>query len=166
MFRTFSAIVLLICLAHVAPAAAVPETIRFNEHVRPILATCFYCHGPDEKHREAGLRLDVRESALADRDGIRAIVAGKPDESDLIVRVCSSDKDEVMPPPKAKKPLLQQHEIAILRRWIEQGAEYDGHWAFQPLSEAKPPTVKDATWPRTPVDNFILARLEHEGIKP
>src|SRR5262245_31445114 len=86
-----------------AGAADLPEKVRFNEHVRPILATCFYCHGPDEKHRDAGLRLDVRDIAIAERDGVRAIVPGKPDESDLIIRVSSTDKDEQMPPPKGKK---------------------------------------------------------------
>jgi uncharacterized protein DUF1553/uncharacterized protein DUF1549/cytochrome c len=119
--------------------AADSDKVHFNKDVRPILATCFYCHGPDEKHREAKLRLDVRESAVAERDGVRAIVPGKPDESEMIKRVSSTDQDDVMPPPKAKKPLLTKGEIAILRRWIEQGAEYEGHWAFQPLSGAAPP---------------------------
>jgi hypothetical protein len=146
--------------------AADSAKVRFNEQVRPILATCFSCHGPDEKHREAGLRLDVRESAVAEHDGIRAIVPGKPDESDLITRVVSTDKDELMPPPKSKKPLLRKDEIAILRRWIEQGAEYEGHWAFQPLRDEAPPAVKAVKWCRTPIDNFILARLEREGIEP
>lgn len=165
---TFGVLAALIelAMARSGVAAAAPEKVRFNEHVRPILATCFYCHGPDEKTRDAGLRLDVREIAIADRDGIRAIVPGKPDESDLIIRVSSTDKDEVMPPPKGKKPLLRKDEIAILRRWIEQGAEYEGHWSFQPLGETAPPTVKDAKWVRTPIDNFILARLEREGIAP
>jgi hypothetical protein len=149
-----------------ALAGAVPEKVRFNEHVRPILATCFYCHGPDEKTRDAGLRLDVREIAIGERDGIRAIVPGKPDESDLIIRVSSTDRDEVMPPPKGKKPLLRKDEIAILRRWIEQGAEYEGHWSYQQLSESAPPAVKDAKWGRTSIDTFILARLEQEGIAP
>ena len=79
-------------------AAPVPDKVRFNAHIRPLLSNCFYCHGPDEKHREAGLRLDVRESAIAERDGVRAIVPGKPDESDLLLRVISDDKDDVMPP--------------------------------------------------------------------
>jgi hypothetical protein len=142
--------------------AAVPEKVRFNEQVRPILSTCFFCHGPDEKHREAKLRLDVRESAVAKG----AIVPGKPDESELLARVISQDADDVMPPPKAKKPLLTKDEIAVLRRWIEQGAEYEGHWAFQPLRDEAPPAVKDTKWCRTPVDHFIIARLEREGIAP
>ncbi|MGV3664161.1 MAG: PSD1 and planctomycete cytochrome C domain-containing protein [Prosthecobacter sp.] len=137
-----------------------PEKVRFNEHVRPILSTCFYCHGPDEEHRAAKLRLDVRDSAV--KKG--AIVPGKPDESELLARVLSQDPDDVMPPPKVKKPLLTADEVAILRRWIEQGAEYEGHWAFQPLRNDVPPTVKDTKWCATPVDNFIHARLEQEGV--
>lgn len=172
--------------------AAESDKVRFNEQVRPILATCFYCHGPDEKHREAGLRLDVRESAIRDNDGIRAIVPGKPDESDLIIRVSSTDEDEVMPPPKGKKPLLRKDEIAVLRKWIEQGAEYEGHWSYQPLSEAPPPSVEERrsqiagwerrepvigaqlrakqsfleNWARNPIDQFILERLLREGVVP
>ncbi|MHA3775557.1 PSD1 and planctomycete cytochrome C domain-containing protein [Verrucomicrobiota bacterium sgz303538] len=147
--------------------AGVPEKIRYNEHVRPILSnTCFYCHGPDEKHREAHLRLDTRDGATADNDGVRAIVPGKPEDSELLLRVLSHDKDEVMPPPKSKKPLLTEGDIAILRKWIEQGAEYEAHWAFLPLSEVAPPTVTDDAWVKNPIDRFILARIEREGIKP
>src|SRR5439155_18327030 len=84
--------------------AAVPEKPRFNRDIRPILSNnCFFCHGPDEKKREAKLRLDERASATADHDGVRAIVPGKPDESELLARMLSQDRDEVMPPPKSKK---------------------------------------------------------------
>ncbi len=153
----------LLLLSAVAPLLAEPpEKVRFNEHVRPILSTCFYCHGPDEEHRAAKLRLDARDSAV--KNG--AVVPGKPDESELITRVLSQDPDAVMPPPKVKKPLLTAGEVAVLRRWIEQGAEYEGHWAFQPLRNDAPPGVKDTRWCSTPVDNFILAKLEHEGIAP
>ncbi|HEY1049083.1 MAG TPA: DUF1549 domain-containing protein, partial [Prosthecobacter sp.] len=153
----------LLLLSAVAPLLAEPpEKVRFNEHVRPILSTCFYCHGPDEEHRAAKLRLDARDSAV--KNG--AVVPGKPDESELITRVLSQDPDAVMPPPKVKKPLLTAGEVAVLRRWIEQGAEYEGHWAFQPLRNDTLPVVKDAKWCATPVDNFILSKLEHEGIAP
>lgn len=146
--------------------AAEPAKVSFNKDVRPILATCFYCHGPDEKHREAGLRLDLREAALAVHDGVRAIVPGKPEESELLKRVVSEDADDVMPPPKAKKKLLTKAEVSVLRRWMEQGAEYEGHWAFQPLRKEAPPPVKDSAWCRTPVDSFVLSRLEPEGMAP
>ena len=91
---------------------------------------------------------------------------GKPDESTLIKRVTSTDPDEQMPPPASKKPHLTDEQIAILRRWIEQGAEYEGHWAFLPLANAQPPAVKNEAWVDNPIDRFILARLEQEGIAP
>lgn len=145
--------------------AAVPDKVLFNQHVRPILSgNCFYCHGPDPKHREADLRLDQRETATADLGGYAAIVPGKPDESALIKRVRSTDPDEQMPPPASKKPHLTDEQIVILRRWIEQGAEYEGHWAFLPLSNPQPPAVKNEAWIVNPIDRFILARLEQEGI--
>ncbi len=149
-------------------ASTVPEgtTIRFNDHVRPILSTCFYCHGPDEKHREAGLRLDVREDAVANRDGVHAILPGKPDQSELLTRILTHDPDDVMPPPEAKKPALTKNEIDILRRWIEQGAPYEGHWAFQPLRQTVPPATQDEIWSQNGIDRFILSRLESENITP
>jgi hypothetical protein len=148
-------------------AAAVPEKIRFNRDVRPILSgNCFYCHGPDPKHREADLRLDNREGATADLGGYAAIIPGKPDESTLIKRVTSKDPDEHMPPPASKKPHLTDEQIAVLRRWIEQGAEYEGHWAFLPLANAQPPAVKNEAWISNPIDRFILARLEQERLAP
>lgn len=150
-----------------AASGAVPDKPGYNRDIRPILSNnCFYCHGPDEKKREAKLRLDVRDNALAEHDSGHAIVPGKPDESELLKRILSHDKDEVMPPPKAKKPPLTEEQIATLRRWIEQGAPYEGHWAFLPLNSAPPPAVKDRTWVRNPIDQYILARLESEGIRP
>jgi hypothetical protein len=154
-------------LAVGSAGAAIPEKVRFNQHVRPILSgNCFYCHGPDPKHREADLRLDTREGAMADLGGYAAIVPGKPDESALVARVSSTDPDEFMPPPASKKPHLTGEQIAILRRWIEQGAEYEGHWAFLPLQSAEPPAVRNESWVQNPIDRFVLARLEAEGITP
>ncbi len=166
--KIFRWLAFAVCSALTATAsAAIPEKVRFNQHVRPILSgNCFYCHGPDPKHREADLRLDNREGATADLGGYAAIVPGKPDESTLIKRVSSKDPDEHMPPPASKKPHLTDEQIGILRRWIEQGAEYEGHWAFLPLANVQPPSVKNAAWAVNPVDRFILARLEQEGISP
>ncbi len=147
--------------------AEVPEKVSFNQHVRPILSgNCFYCHGPDPKHREADLRLDIREGAIADLGGYAAIVPGKPDQSTLLKRVTSTDPDEQMPPPASKKPHLTEEQIGILRRWIEQGAEYEGHWAFLPLVPVLPPAVKQESWIQNPIDRFILSRLEQDGIRP
>ncbi len=161
LLRTFLA------LALSAPLAVAEEKVRFNEHIRPILSDkCFYCHGPDEKKREGGRRLDTREGALADHDGIRAIVPGKPEQSDLYLRISSQDKGEIMPTPKSKKTPLTEAEIALVRRWIEQGAEYEAHWAFLPLAQVAPPTVKNTAWKKNAIDAFILARLERDGLAP
>jgi hypothetical protein len=152
-------------LAFIATATAA-ERVSFNRDVRPILSNCFSCHGPDEKKREAELRLDDRVSALKEREGFRAIVPGKPDESELLTRVLSQDKEEMMPPPKSKKPRLSEAQANVLRRWIEQGAEYEGHWAFLPLRNESLPKVRDASRTRNPIDSFILSRLEKEGLSP
>ncbi len=154
-------------LLAVSTAAEAAERLRFNRDVRPILSgNCFFCHGPDEKKREADRRLDVREGALAEIDGVRAVVPGKPDASELMTRVLSHDKDEQMPPPKSKKAPLTPEQIATLRRWIAEGAEYEGHWAFLPLAAAPPPAVKGGAWVKNGIDQFILSRLEKEGIAP
>ncbi|HEV7401723.1 MAG TPA: PSD1 and planctomycete cytochrome C domain-containing protein [Chthoniobacteraceae bacterium] len=172
--------------------AAVPETVGFNEHIRPILSnTCFFCHGPDEKHRDGKRRLDLREEAIVDHDGVRAIVPGDPDKSELMLRILSHDPEEQMPPPKSKRPALTADEIATFRKWIAQGAKYEGHWAFQPLRTAPPPNADCGSriaewekrepargaelrkqqpflenWARNPIDQFILDRLLREGIAP
>ena len=134
----------------------------FNRDVRPILAArCFKCHGPDDKARKAGLRLDRREDALK----AGAFVPGKPDESSLVKRIHSGDPDEVMPPPAIKNPLTIR-EKQILRAWVAGGAKYDQHWAFVAPRKSPLPVVKNAAWVRNPIDNFVLARLEREGLTP
>jgi uncharacterized protein DUF1553/uncharacterized protein DUF1549/cytochrome c len=146
---------------------AAAQEAQFNRDIRPLLSDrCFYCHGPDEKNRKAGLRLDTFEGATKDRGGYRAIAPGKPEESELLRRVRSHDPGEMMPPPSAKKPAITPQEAELLRRWIESGAKYQGHWAFQPLATAPPPKVKNTKWARNGIDRFILARLEREGIAP
>lgn len=140
------------------------DEIRFNRDVRPILSdNCFYCHGPDEKTQEADLRLDTFEGATRDLGGYAAIVPGKPDESELIFRV--HDKEDIMPPESSKR-ILTDTQKGVLRRWIEQGAEYEPHWAFVALEGEGVPEVKQSDWPRNGIDNFILARLESEDIQP
>jgi hypothetical protein len=153
--------------AESAAPANRPERVEYNRDVRPILSqNCFFCHGPDEKHREAELRLDLRDAAITGLQGHAAIVPGKPDESMLLRRIGSTDADERMPPPQSKKPRLTDADAAILERWIAEGAEYEGHWAFLPLAPAAPPQVQTPAWPRNPIDRFILARLEREGLNP
>ena len=166
MFSVSSIIALGPLLVFATVAEAV-EKVRFNRDVRPILSgNCFFCHGPDEKKREGHRRLDTREGALAENDGVRAVVPGQPDASELLARVLSHDKDELMPPPKSKKPPLTAAQIATLRQWIAEGAEYEGHWAFLPLSDAPPPAVKGKAWVKNGIDNFILAKLESENLVP
>jgi hypothetical protein len=146
------------------------QEVQFNRDIRPLLSDrCFYCHGPDEKNRKAGLRLDTFEGATKDRGGYRAVTPGKPDESELLRRVTAQDVNEAMPPQSAKKPAVTPQEAELLRRWIAQGAKYEGHWAFQALrqgAQAAPPPVKNERWVRNEIDRFILARLEREGITP
>ena len=113
-------------------ALAAEAGLDFNRDVRPILSDrCFSCHGPDAEDRQAGLRLDLRDAAIAELDsGTTAVVPGDPVKSEIIARITSTDPDVVMPPPRVNKPITPQ-EAEILRRWITQGAEYRGHWAFE-----------------------------------
>ncbi len=138
------------------------DKVRFNRDVRPILSdTCFHCHGPDEKERKGDLRLDVRAEALKPaKSGALAIVPGKPDESEIINRIVSKDTDEVMPPRKLHKDLTAEQR-EVLRNWVAQGAEYEGHWAFQKPLRAVP-SVKT----QNPVDGFIREKLESVGLRP
>jgi hypothetical protein len=148
-------------------ALAAGDPPDYAREVRPILARhCFKCHGPDERARKGGLRLDSFEGAVAKlKSGARAVVPGKPAESELLKRVSSADPDEVMPPPDAKNP-LPAGAADVLRRWIAAGAEYKPHWSFVPPKAAALPDVKDSAWVRNPIDRFVLARLEREGLKP
>jgi hypothetical protein len=147
-------------------ALAVPfaraEKLNFNRDVRPILSdACFHCHGPDEKERKGGLRLDVRDAALKGGDSGPAIIPGKPDESELVKRMLlAHDDEDLMPPKKMKKP-LKPDQIALLKRWVAEGAEYQGHWAFiKPERPAVPPGAAN------PIDAFILKKLAESGLKP
>ena len=150
-----------------ADALAGSKTVSFNRDIRPILADkCFKCHGPDAGERKGKLRLDnARAAAAPAASGSVAIVAGKLDESELYQRITSTDPDERMPPPKSGKS-LSAAEVGKLKTWIEEGAEYQGHWAFLAPQRPPLPSVKNEAWCRTPIDRFVLARLEAEGLKP
>ena len=152
--------------ACLAAAAEAPVT-DYNRDIRPILSKhCFACHGSDDAHRKAGLRLDRRAAALAPLEsGTVAIVPGKIDDSELYERVASDDEAARMP-PKSVGPRLKDEEVALLKRWIEQGAAYAEHWAFVKPQLPAIPEVADRVWPKNPVDGFILARLERAGLKP
>ncbi|WP_425616083.1 DUF1553 domain-containing protein [Anatilimnocola sp. NA78] len=140
--------------------------ILFNRDVRPILSdSCFPCHGPDEKNRQAELRLDQPESALLAREGRRAIVPGSARASEVFRRITTSDAAERMPPPDSGHALSAQ-QIDLLRRWIEAGAKWERHWSLIPPQRPPLPTVKQSEWPAQAVDTFVLARLEKEKLTP
>lgn len=150
-----------------SPDRPAPGSIRFNRDIRPILSDkCFQCHGPDATQRKAKLRLDSAQAALAPAaSGSPAIVPGKSDESELYRRLISSDHDERMPPAKTGKPLTAA-EIQKLKTWVDEGANYEAHWAFIPPVRPQLPRVHHEQWVRNPIDQFILARLEKEGLSP
>jgi Protein of unknown function (DUF1553)/Protein of unknown function (DUF1549)/Planctomycete cytochrome C len=141
--------------------------VNFAREVRPILSDhCFACHGPDDKARKAGLRLDTKEGAFAKlKSGSLAVVPGKPEESELIDRIESDDPDLHMPPKKSGKPLTAD-QVANLRRWVEQGGAWSTHWSFETPRKPALPSVKNAGWAVNEIDRFILARLEAEGLSP
>ena len=160
-----SSLLLLLATAAIAADLPLPAKIEFNRDVRPLLAeNCFKCHGFDQKHREGKRRLDTREGALAENDGVRAVVPGKLQESEVHLRLHSTDKDEQMPPPDSGKK-LNARQIAILDRWIEQGAEYQPHWAYAPLARPAVPAVSEPGFGRNPIDAFVLARQRELGLK-
>ncbi len=145
------------------PAAKGPTGIDFNREIRPLLSdNCFQCHGPDEKQRMAKLRFDTKEGAFA-KAGV--IVAGAAANSRLFKRISSTDPATVMPPPQSGHKLTEQ-QIATLKRWIDEGAQWNEHWAFVAPKRPELPAVKQTAWPRNPLDHFILAKLEKEGLKP
>ncbi|HZT80192.1 MAG TPA: PSD1 and planctomycete cytochrome C domain-containing protein [Gemmataceae bacterium] len=150
------------------PAPARPA-IDFNRQIRPILSeNCFACHGPDEKARKAKLRLDTKEGLLREvRSGLgRVVEPGKSAASDLIQRVTADEPHRLMPPPKSGKKPLKPEQVALLKEWIDQGAPWSSHWAFLPPKRPPLPKVADRQWVREPLDAFILARLEAEGLRP
>ena len=150
-----------------APLAAAEKKIDFSREIRPILSNnCFKCHGPDEKERQGGLRLDKQEGAVAELpSGAKAIVAGQSAASSLVERITTADADAKMPPPATGKT-LKPAEIEKLKRWIDEGAEYRGHWSFLPPVRGELPSTKHEPLVRTPIDRFLLARLEAEGLEP
>ena len=153
-------------LVGLSAAEPVAGKVDFNRDIRPILSdVCFHCHGPDENQREADLRLDNKTGAFAKRDGSTTIVPGKPGSSELIRRITSTDPDERMPPADADRKLNPQ-QIELFRRWIAQGAEWKQHWSFVAPKRQPLPTVKNKSWIANPVDAYILARLEREGLSP
>ena len=142
------------------------DRIEFNRDVRPILSSaCFTCHGPDASQRKADLRLDHREAVFSERDGKPVLVPGDPLHSQLFVRITSTDPDQRMPPPDSGHS-LNTGQVELLRRWIEQGAEWQTHWSFLPPQNPSVPRLDDAGWARNPIDYFILQRMKNAGLDP
>ena len=144
-----------------------PAPVDFNREVRPILSEhCYTCHGPDENKRKAGLRLDTQEGAFKElKSGNHALVSGNLTNSTLVERIVTTDEEEIMPPPKHNKP-LKPEQIALLKRWVQEGAQWQKHWSFIPPERPQFPSVKNQKWPRNAIDHFTLARLEKENLKP
>lgn len=143
-----------------------PRRVQYAHEIQPILsANCFLCHGPDARKRKAGLRLDLPEAATAPADsGERAIVPGNVEASELIVRILATDGSRM--PPRKSQHTLSESEKLLLKRWVAEGAEYQKHWAFLPPQRPSLPLVTNKGWVRNPIDAFLLARLEAEGLQP
>lgn len=138
---------------NLSAAPAVRKGLDFNRDIRPILSdNCFSCHGPDAKHRMANLRLDTREGVLG--------------KAQAIVERVSHANAAMRMPPAASGRTLNDKQVALIRKWVQDGAQWEQHWAYVPPKRAEPPAVQLKSWPRNPIDNFVLARLEQEGLKP
>ncbi|MCY4157983.1 MAG: DUF1553 domain-containing protein [Bacteroidetes bacterium] len=145
-----------------------PERVDYNFHIQPLLSDrCYACHGPDDNAREANLSLHTEEGALTEEleSGGHAIVPKRPGRSEVIRRITSGDPETIMPPPESNLS-LSDYEIALIKRWIKQGAEWKPHWAFIPPTLPSLPPVNDVTWLNNDIDHFILARIEREGLTP
>lgn len=158
---------LLLCaLAANLPAAE--AKLRFNRDIRPIMSdTCFHCHGPDKNSRKGGLRLDIREEALKPgKSGAVPIVPGKPEDSEIITRLFTTDAEDLMPPEEAHKELTSQQKETF-KRWVAEGAEYEAHWSYTPLVKPAQPQIADTRFIiRNPLDSFIAEKLLEKGIAP
>jgi hypothetical protein len=149
---------------------SLPEVVSYNYHIRPILSDkCFVCHGPDANKRKANFRLDIEDSAFAplkETKGALAIVRGKPEQSELFKRITSKDPSYLMPSPESHLAVLNDHEIALIEKWIKQGAKYEKHWAFAAPQKAPLPKVENKEWCKNEIDFFVASKLESQNLKP
>src|SRR5262245_30589750 len=144
---------------------AADKPVDFNRDVRPILSdNCFACHGPDEQHRMANLRLDTEEGLFANRGIYQIVTPGDPAKSRLLARISAAERANRMP-PSSTGTTLNDAQIATIRKWIEQGAKWERHWSFVAPQRSELPAVRNEEWVRNPIDRFVLARLEREGLK-
>jgi hypothetical protein len=170
MNRRYQSLVLFCALVAMGPFVRadepLPEKIRFNRDIRPILSdTCLKCHGFDEKERKAGLRLDTRDGLTHKHKDILPVVPGDLSKSEVYRRIITTDQDDLMPPAKSGK-VLTARQKGLIKRWIEQGMDWEPHWSFVPVTKPELPKVSDTAWVRNPIDAFVLARLEKDGLKP
>ena len=157
---------LLLPVYCLAQAGGSPHEVEFNRDIRPILSDkCYTCHGPDKANRKTKLRFDTEAGAKQDLGGHFAIVPGDPSKSEMIRRI-TAEKPAMRMPPVWSAYRLNGREIDLIRRWIEQGAKWEKHWAFIPPKRRPLPEVSKRDWPRNPIDYFVLARLEQEGLSP
>lgn len=163
-----TAFVFLSCGTFSNRLVAAPPKVDFNRDIRSILSDhCYACHGPDEKARKGGLRLDIKGAAFAPaKSGEVAIVPGDLAKSELIRRITTSDEDDLMPPAKKGGKPLSAKQIDLLKQWVAEGADWQGHWAYTKPQRFDPPEPKNKSWPRNEIDRFILNRLEQDGLEP
>src|SRR5688572_7781798 len=168
-YASFTFIALVVFASVARAQAPLPAKIDYNRDVRPIFSdTCFACHGPDKNTRKSNLRLDTREGAFAMlKSGKgRVIVPGKPDESEVYRRVSTKDEDDLMPPAEFHKT-LSERQIAIIKKWIEQGAEFKGHWAYLPVQRPALPSAESSDGRfRSPIDKLVQGKLREVELPP
>lgn len=162
-----AALVVAVLLALNTPASAAGPTLQFNRDVRPLLSeNCFHCHGPDSGKRKAGLRLDTKEGLYGGtKEEGPVLTPGNPAKSALWSRITTADQDDLMPPPDSHR-VLKPEQKATLKRWIEEGAPWQPHWAFVKPERPPVPTVRNKAWVRNPIDAFIASKLESVGLEP
>ena len=169
--KQFAAILASGILAGALTAAdgPVPAQIEFNRDVRPILSeNCFFCHGPDKNKRQADLRLDTPDGLFGTAGHPGVVKPKHPDQSEFMTRLTTPDPEQRMPPVDSGKNLTPR-DIAILKKWIEQGAGFEGHWSFQPIRRVTPPEVQGPQPPgfvKNPIDQFVLDELSKQGLQP
>jgi mono/diheme cytochrome c family protein len=167
MVRIFSSLIAVAAFSLAAPQSHAEDSVSFSREIQPILADkCFACHGPDEAKREQDMRFDIEEGLFGKTElGAEIIASGNPEESELYFRITHDDKDERMPPSDFHLKLSPE-EIELIRRWIEEGAVWEGHWAFVPPTKPSLPPVSNDAWGENGIDAYILSRLDEAGLKP
>ncbi|MFL3667147.1 MAG: c-type cytochrome domain-containing protein, partial [Verrucomicrobiota bacterium] len=168
MSLLFGTAILALPLNSIATTDATKERpVNFNQAISPILSKhCLECHGPDANQRKARLRLDIYDKAISPRKSKpAAILPGNSAESLLVERITSKNSDERMPPP-GNGTKLSEIEIEMLKTWIDEGASYQRHWAFETVADQQLPRVRDNAWPSQSIDHFILAKLEQVELTP